>query len=72
MPRLSEWITGWGNNPHDYCPECYEEALEKFKRHGKIPHNITEDDFHPDYDECDYDCETCGKQLTNNDNERRK
>jgi hypothetical protein len=73
MPRISEWINEQeGNFLHDYCTKCYEDALEGFKDdHYKLPDKFTEDDFHPDYDECDYDCEICGKLLTNDDNERR-
>jgi hypothetical protein len=71
MPRISEWMGDQeGNYLHDFCKNCYWEALGGFKdKDGKLPGIITEDDFHPDYDECDYNCEDCGKPLTNDDNE---
>lgn len=57
MPRIYDEE----NNALDYCQHCYPEAAKKFANEGLDVGNFDCD--HPDYADTDYECETCGEEL---------
>jgi len=84
MPRIwiaNEWLDPseeCGGMPHDYCEDCFEEALcdwlEKLEhaidkgeftlKEGDDLYDIVVDyDEHPDYDDCGYHCDECDNAL---------
>jgi len=84
MPRI--WIANaWldpaeecGGLPHDYCADCYEDALFEWMDQASVAYHtgeldrnlvleeiVVDDDEHPPYDDFgDYECLECGKTLT--------
>jgi len=75
MPR----IISSESYPHDFCMQCWdalysteEEAEEEFGDRGDGPDErgncFAYNDDHPDYDDCDYDCDKCHEPLTSFDN----
>jgi len=61
----------------DFCKSCFpkdeDKAFELYGHDGDGPDNrgncFSYDECHPDYEESDspYECESCGKTLTNED-----
>jgi len=75
MPRIYDSAS----DPIDFCKRCFpksEAAAEKqygdVSKTGDGPDGrgncFGYNEDHPPYEECDYDCEKCGKRLTENDN----
>jgi hypothetical protein len=62
IPRIS----GYGNEPFDYCQRCYEDAL--LGKTGVIVANYDCDTEHPPYEETEYRCDYCRKPLMELDN----
>lgn len=71
MPRIytSE------SNPIDFCRRCFPSEDEAFKLYGNLGDgpddrgNCFEHDAeHPSYDDTDYGCESCHRELTERDN----
>ena len=63
------------SNPVDFCRVCSpseEEAIIEFGNQGDGPDDrgncFSYDEEHPDYDETDYVCHSCGEELTGKDN----
>jgi len=72
MPR----IYNSASEPLDFCKECFppeDEATELYGNVGDGPDNrgncFDYDSDHPMYGGLDYTCETCGKELTDDENE---
>lgn len=64
------------NDPYDYCKECWNkgEHVEHSRYGGPT---VSEEEWkvisdkgheHPDYSDCEYECDLCHKKLTNKDN----
>jgi hypothetical protein len=61
--------------PVDFCGDCFpseQEAIIEFGNQGDGPDDrgncFGYDEEHPDYDEMDYKCHSCGDKLTGKDN----
>lgn len=75
MPRICDS----SDEPHDFCKRCFPSevtAMRRFdstEKFGEGPDGrgncFAYDPAHPDYDDTDYECETCGKALSNRDND---
>ena len=72
MPRIYDSTS----DPLDFCqrdfPKTEEAARAKYGNVGDGPDGrgncFSYDDEHPDYEDDDYRCHTCGKRLTAKDN----
>ena len=74
MPRIYDSAS----NPLDFCKRCFpksEKTALKYadeKKYGPGPDDrgncFGYDAEHPDYDDTDYRCETCNRQLSSKDN----
>lgn len=58
------------NNNLDYCKDCYADLiLEVIATEYGVPEEAVEMGCeHPWYDDWDYSCEQCGRELTERDN----
>lgn len=61
--------------PVDFCRDCFpseQEAIIEFGNQGDGPDDrgncFAYGEEHPDYDEMDYTCHSCGENLTGKDN----
>lgn len=74
MPRIYDSAS----DPIDFCEACFpseEEAEERFGNvaiTGEGPDDrgncFAYEAEHPEYSDCDYECEDCGIHLTDEDN----
>jgi len=74
MPRIYDS----GNDPRDYCKDCYpteataERLFGDVSKTGEGPDGrgncFGYDAEHPDYDDTDYKCVRCGQKLDWQDN----
>ena len=78
--NVAEWYEriGEGSSTHDVCkfcyaklqndPTCLNHKLSPYQREEPQGEKGWEGDtYHPPYDECEYECEACGRKLTHND-----
>ena len=61
--------------PVDFCRDCFpseQEAIIEFGNLGDGPDDrgncFGYDEAHPEYEEMDYKCHRCNKELTDTDN----
>jgi hypothetical protein len=74
MPRIYDSAS----NPIDFCKRCFPAESTAEKKYGNVAvtgegpdgrgNCYGYDEDHPPYEDCDYNCEKCGKLLTANDN----
>ena len=74
MPRIYTST----NDPLDFCQVHFPNEKNAEKRFGNVGSGpdgrgncFSYDAEHPPYEDTDYKCESCGRQLNENDNERR-
>lgn len=70
MPRIYTSCS----DPIDFCRSCYpdeDEAIERYSNLGDGPDGrgncFDYNADHPPYSDCDYRCEDCGAELTDED-----
>lgn len=70
MPRVNDGYS----DPHDFCARCFpsEPLAQRRFGAGEGPDGrgncFGYDDDHPPYEDTDYLCERCGRELTEKDN----
>jgi len=71
---------GGGGLSYDYCDGCYSLALSRWEDDASVAYHtgeldrsivleevVVDNDDHPDYNDCWYNCLSCGKPLTEED-----
>jgi hypothetical protein len=59
MPRIRVYYGDENSDPKDFCKSCFPSEATATKKYKDISY----DEEHPPYDETDYRCEICKKNL---------